>query len=86
MAVDTCTKRMPDAILIGWNLPAMMGIDFLRYLCGMTDGDAPVLVFCTTKNDSAYIETALSTVAGEFIIKPFDSEIVQLKHSAVVLI
>ncbi len=86
VAVDTCTKRMPDAILLDWNLPAMTGIDFLRHLRGMTGGDAPVVVFCTTENDPAYIEKALSTGADEFIMKPFDSEIVQLKFSQVGLI
>ena len=77
---------MPDAILLDWNLPAMTGIDFLRHLRGMTGGDAPVVVFCSTENDADHIEKALSTGANEYIMKPFDSEIVQRKFSQVGLI
>ena len=29
-ALDACLKRMPDAILLDWNMPVMSGIDFLR--------------------------------------------------------
>ena len=86
LAVDACERRMPDAILLDWNLPAMTGIDFLRHLRGMSGGEAPVVVFCTTENDAEHIETAMSTGANEYIMKPFDSEIVQLKFSQVGLI
>ena len=86
VAVDTCAKRMPDAILLDWNLPAMTGIDFLRHLRGMAGGTVPVVVFCTTGNDVAHMEKAMSTGADEFIMKPFDSEIVQMKFAQVGLI
>ena len=86
VAVDTCTKRMPDAILLDWNLQAMTGLDFLRQLRGMSGGKAPEVEFCTTENDPGHIERAFSTGAGEYILKPFDSKIVQLKFSQVDLI
>ena len=31
-ALRQCRERMPDAILLDWNMPVMNGIDFLRAL------------------------------------------------------
>ena len=76
----------PDAVLLDWNMPVMNGIDFLRELRKTDGGDAPIVVFCTTENDAEHIQMAISTGADEYIMKPFDSEIVQLKFSQVGLI
>src|SRR3546814_1157388 len=77
--MDACARRMPDAILLDWNMPVMNGIEFLRRLRKMTGGDGPLVVFCTTENDLAHIQEALSAGANEYIMKPFDSDIIQTK-------
>jgi len=38
-----------------------------------------VVVFCTTENDIAQITEAVGAGANEYLIKPFDKEIVQAK-------
>ena len=76
-AMERCLKQMPDAILLDWNMPVMTGIEFLRRLRKMSGGDAPRVVFCTTENDLAHIQEALSSGADEYIMKPFDSDIIQ---------
>jgi two-component system chemotaxis response regulator CheY len=85
-ALDACTQKMPDAVLLDWNMPVMDGIDFLRELRRMPGGDAPIVVFCTTENDIAHIQTALEAGANEYIMKPFDSDIVATKFAQVGLI
>lgn len=85
-AMERCLKQMPDAILLDWNMPVMTGIEFLRRLRKMTGGDAPRVVFCTTENDLAHIQEALSSGADEYIMKPFDSDIIQNKFVQVGLI
>ena len=35
----------------------------------------PTVVFCTTETDMSYIEQAIEYGAQEFIMKPFDEEI-----------
>ena len=79
IAMAACLKRMPDVILLDWNMPVMNGIDFLRLLRGTAGGAAPVVVFCTTENDLAHIQQAIGAGANEYIMKPFDSDIVQTK-------
>lgn len=80
-AIDQCNASFPDAILLDWNMPGMSGIEFLRALRKMPGGDRPVVVFCTTENDMSFIQEALSAGANEYIMKPFDSEIVESKFS-----
>lgn len=82
-ACDYCEKKMPDVILLDWNMPIMSGIEFLERLRQMPQGDVPKVVFCTTENDMAHIQRAIQAGANEYIMKPFDSEIIQSKFSQI---
>ena len=70
---------MPDAILLDWNMPVMNGLDFVKALRREEGGDKPVVVFCTTENDMAHITEALRAGADEYVMKPFDGEIIESK-------
>jgi two-component system chemotaxis response regulator CheY len=85
-AIETCKRQLPDAILLDWNMPKMDGYDFLRVLRRLPGGDGPKVVFCTTENDVAHIARALHAGANEYIMKPFDKDIVQAKFQEVGLI
>ena len=85
-ALDACRRRMPDAILLDWNMPKMDGYEFLRMLRRLPGGDSPKVVFCTTENDVAHIARALHAGANEYIMKPFDKEIVEAKFQEVGLL
>jgi two-component system chemotaxis response regulator CheY len=78
-ALDACVSEMPEAILLDWNMPVMDGYEFLRALRAMPGGDRPKVVFCTTENDLAHIARAMHAGADEYIMKPFDKEIVEAK-------
>ena len=86
LAMAACQRQMPDAILLDWNMPVMNGIDFLRALRRMSGGTAPVVVFCTTENDLQHIEEAVHAGANEYIMKPFDTDIIQAKFQQVGLL
>jgi two-component system chemotaxis response regulator CheY len=85
-ALDQCRVSMPDVVLLDWNMPVMNGIDFLRALRSLPGGDEPVVVFCTTESDVAHIQQAIDLGANEYIMKPFDSEIIELKFTQVGLL
>ncbi len=85
-ALDACLRKMPDAILLDWNMPVMSGIDFLKELRKTAGGDSPIVVFCTTENDMKHIQEAMGAGANEYIMKPFDSEIIQTKFAQVGLL
>jgi two-component system chemotaxis response regulator CheY len=85
-ALDSCRREMPDAVLLDWNMPVMDGYDFLKALRRLPGGDRPKVVFCTTENDVVHIARALHAGANEYIMKPFDKEIVEAKFQEVGLI
>lgn len=85
-AYEFCEKSMPEAILLDWNMPVMSGIEFLEKLRKMPNGSAPKVIFCTTENDMAHIQRAMSAGANEYIMKPFDAEIIESKFSQIGLI
>jgi two-component system, chemotaxis family, chemotaxis protein CheY len=85
-AVATCQRELPDAILLDWNMPKMDGYDFLRALRKLPGGERPKVVFCTTENDVAHIARALQAGANEYIMKPFDRDIVEAKFQEIGLI
>jgi two-component system, chemotaxis family, chemotaxis protein CheY len=85
-AYDQCCKKMPDAILLDWNMPVMSGIEFLEKLRAMPSGSSPKVVFCTTENDMAHIQRAILAGANEYIMKPFDTEIIKSKFVQIGLI
>jgi two-component system chemotaxis response regulator CheY len=78
-ALAWCRAAMPDAILLDWNMPVMTGIEFLRKLRAEPGGETPVVVFCTVENDLAHIKEALDAGANEYIMKPFDGDIIAAK-------
>ena len=74
-----CRTRMPDVILLDWNMPVMDGYSFLKELRKTSGGEAPKVVFCTTENDLKNITQALEAGADEYIMKPFDKDILSAK-------
>ena len=85
-ALEVCKRAMPEAVLLDWNMPVMDGYEFLGNLRRMPGGDAPKVVFCTTENYVAHIARALHAGANEYIMKPFDKDIVTAKFQEVGLL
>ncbi len=85
-ALEACGRSMPDVVLLDWNMPVKSGVGFRKELRAMPDVRQPVVVFCTTENDVDHIKTAIEAGANEYIMKPFDSDIVESKLAQVGLI
>lgn len=78
-AADFCATRKPDLILLDWHMPVMDGLAFVKHLRGQPGGDAPKVIFCTTESEMNNIMQALSAGANEYVMKPFDAEIIKGK-------
>ncbi len=78
-ALDACRMRMPELILLDWQMPAMSGVEFLRSLRREQGGTRPIVVFCTTENDVGHISEAMGAGANEYVVKPYDREILKAK-------
>jgi len=85
-ALQACKRNLPDVILLDWNMPVMDGYEFLGHLRRMPGGNAPKVVFCTTENGIDHISQALRAGADEYIMKPFDKDIIAAKFHEVGLV
>lgn len=81
VALQACNQTMPDVMLPDWNIPVMNGIGFLRELRLRDDGGRPVVVLFTNENDVNFIQEAIVAGANEYIMKPYDRDIVQSKFA-----
>jgi two-component system, chemotaxis family, chemotaxis protein CheY len=74
IAIEKCLTRMPDVVLLDWNMPVMDGLEFLKSLRRSEGGREPAVIFCTTETDIDHIQKALANGANEYLMKPFDQE------------
>ncbi|WP_137180177.1 response regulator [Roseomonas sp. AR75] len=74
-ALEACREAMPDLVLLDWNMPVLDGIGFLRAARAEHGPERPVVMLCTTENTPERIMQALEAGAQEYVMKPYDAEI-----------
>jgi len=82
-ALEIMKQRVPDVILLDWNMPVMDGMEFLCAMRALDLENRPKVIFCTTENDVDHIRRAMDAGADEYIMKPFDRETLQSKTELV---
>ena len=78
-ALAQCQTTKPTLILLDWHMPHMDGLEFIKQLRASEDGHVPKVIFCTTEADLSHIMQALSNGADEYVMKPFDADIIKGK-------
>lgn len=78
-ALIACRELLPELVLLDWNMPVMDGLSFLRAARAEFGRDHPVVVLCTTEIAFERIVEALEAGAQEYVMKPFDAEILGSK-------
>ncbi|MCE2926100.1 MAG: response regulator [Rickettsiales bacterium] len=74
-----CLTTKPKLILLDWHMPVMNGLEFIKVLRAMPDGNIPKVIFCTTESEMSNIMQAIASGADEYVMKPFDAEIIKGK-------
>jgi len=73
-----------DVVMLDWNMPVMNGYEFLVTMRGMDQhASAPKVVMVTTETGMPSMLKALAAGADEYIMKPFDKEMVASKLNIV---
>ncbi len=86
VAIEACRLVVPDLILLDWNMPEMDGLTCLKALRAMDLQPRPRIVMCTTENVLPKITQALEAGADEYIMKPFDRDVLRDKLSQLDLV
>lgn len=79
-AIDTVTEpefKIPDLILLDWEMPKLSGIEALPNLRAAMP-NTPIIM-TTSKSSMSDIVNALEKGASDYIIKPFTKEILLAK-------
>ena len=82
-ALAFCAATMPEVVLLDWNMPVMDGLTFLRRLRALPGGAEPKVLFCTIETAVERIAEALSAGADDYVMKPFDGDILHAKFAEV---
>jgi two-component system chemotaxis response regulator CheY len=90
-ALQACQHELPDAVLLDWNMPVVDGYEtdgheFLGHLRRLPGGERSKVAFCTSENNLDHISRALRAGANEYIMKPFNKDIVAAKFLEVGLL
>ncbi len=85
-ALSKCQQLIPDFILLDWYMPNMNGLEFIKAFRALPGTDATKVMFCTTENNPDLIMQAITAGASEYVMKPFDEEILKTKMSQIGLL
>jgi two-component system chemotaxis response regulator CheY len=77
-ALDICRDFMPTLVLLDWEMPVLSGLGVATALRAEPSG-GPKILFCSSHNDLAHIRQALEAGSDEYVMKPFDRDIIEDK-------
>lgn len=73
-AIKSCVKKLPDCILLDWEMPQMSGIEVLRKIRTIPNGAQVIIILCTSNDTQQHANSAFAEGANNFIAKPVTVE------------
>jgi two-component system chemotaxis response regulator CheY len=67
---------LPDIALVDWNMPVMNGLEFVQAVRADASLAGLPLMMVTTETELAQMATALEAGANEYVMKPFNKEVI----------
>lgn len=78
-ALDRLAGETPHIILVDWQIPGSNTHQFIAHVRQMEFARRPYVVYLTTENDAEDIQRALHVGADDYLLKPFNRDIIQMK-------
>jgi two-component system, chemotaxis family, chemotaxis protein CheY len=69
----------PHIILVDWRMPGENTHEFIAQVRRKTLSRRPFILYLSTENDAADLERATRAGADDYLLKPFNREIIQAK-------
>ncbi len=73
-------NHVPDIVLVDWNMPDGKGDSLCRWM--RTKWDTLPVIFLTVRNDTCDIVSGFSNGADDYIVKPFELEVLHSRITA----
>lgn len=71
-ALDICRRRMPDIIVVDWEIPGDNANHTIAQLRRLPGGVDAAILYCVSEADETRIAKAIDSGADGHIMKPFD--------------
>lgn len=79
IALQKVNSKNYDLIMLDWNMPVMNGPEFMVAGKPILDKTGTKVIFCTTETEMEKVAEAINKGASEYIMKPYNKEIVRDK-------
>ena len=79
-------RHRPAFVLLDLAMPGMSGVDFLKTLRSLPGGDRTQVILCSGNGRPRDIHVAMCAGACEYLLKPFDQDLLSFKLRQVGLI
>ncbi len=73
-AIEACQEKMPDAVLLDWNMPVMNGIEFLKAVKQHPTSKFTPVIMLTTEAGDDLKQQGREAGAKAWIVKPFQPQ------------
>jgi two-component system chemotaxis response regulator CheY len=78
-ALDLLEGMSPDLVIVDARLPGFEGTALVETMRALPDGRRPCIFFVAENSGPASVRAALEAGADDYLIKPFDRELVSFK-------
>ena len=78
-ALERIALESPDIILVDWHVPGADMLDVIEKIRAVQFDSRPYILYVTTEGDYGDVHRALKCGADDFLLKPFNREIIEMK-------
>lgn len=78
-AMERLRSEAPDYILVDWRMPGSNSLELVAKIRALPLDVRPYIIYLVTENDPLEIQRARSHGADNFLLKPFNRQIVEMK-------
>jgi two-component system, chemotaxis family, chemotaxis protein CheY len=68
-----------DIVIVDWRVPGHNMTEFIASIRTLTLDRRPYIIYLATENDAGDIQRALRAGADDYMMKPFNREIIEMK-------
>lgn len=78
-ALEKCRFKMPDSIIVDWDMPNMSGVEFIEEFKKLPNSENTKIIYSTSEILVSEMTKAKRAGATGFMMKPFNREILTHK-------